>query len=93
MDSKTTPVRPEVTTRQYSLIFPVRQPLVVADGLGVNSMAVLVGFVQRNIRPDLILFADVGAEKDETYAYLPIANYYLRRQDLVLARDEQFEQP
>jgi hypothetical protein len=45
-------------------------------------MGVLVGFVQRNIRPDLILFADVGGEKDETYAYLPTANQYLRHHGL-----------
>jgi hypothetical protein len=38
-----------------------------------------VGLVARRIRPDAILFADVGAEKDETYAYLPIINKYLKR--------------
>jgi hypothetical protein len=52
---------------------------VVAYGLGVDSTALLVGLVARKIRPDAILFADVGAEKDETYAYLPIINKYLKR--------------
>ena len=42
-------------------------PLVVAYGLGVNSTALLVEFVKRDIRPDLILFADTGGEKPETY--------------------------
>lgn len=57
----------------------MRAPLVVAYGLGVDSTAMLVGMVARNIRPDAILFADVGGEKDETYAFLPIMNEYLAR--------------
>jgi len=52
-------------------------PLVVAYGLGVDSTAMLVEFALRGIRPDLILFADTGGEKPETYAYLPIAQQYL----------------
>ena len=42
-------------------------PLVVAYGLGVDSTAMLVEFAHRGIRPDLILFADTGGEKPETY--------------------------
>ena len=38
-------------------------PLVVHYGAGVDSTAMLVGMAQRGITPDLILFADVGAEK------------------------------
>ena len=55
------------------------RPLVVAYGLGVDSTAMLIGLVERGERPDAILFADVGAEKDETYAYLPIIDAYLER--------------
>jgi hypothetical protein len=54
-------------------------PLVVAYGLGVNSTAILVEFVSRGITPDLILFADTGGEKPETYAYLPVMQRYLKR--------------
>lgn len=53
-------------------------PLVVAYGLGVNSTALLVEFVRRDIRPDLILFADTGGEKPETYQYLPVIDAYLK---------------
>jgi hypothetical protein len=53
-------------------------PLVVAYGLGVNSTALLVEFAKRDIRPDLILFADTGGEKPETYAYLPVIQQYLK---------------
>lgn len=53
------------------------QPLVVAYGVGVDSTALLVAMWKRGIRPDLILFADPGGEKPETYAYLPIINAWL----------------
>lgn len=56
-------------------------PLVIAYGLGVDSTAVLVGLKNRKIRPDLILFADVGDEKDETYEYLPVIQEWLARVD------------
>lgn len=52
-------------------------PLVVAYGLGVDSTAMLVEFARRGVRPDLILFADTGGEKPETYAYLPIIQRFL----------------
>lgn len=55
-----------------------REPLVVAYGMGVDSTAMLVGLRERGIRPDLILFADTGSEKPETYAYLPTINAWLR---------------
>jgi len=54
-----------------------RPPLVVSYGAGVDSTAMLVAMWRRGIRPDLILFADTGAEKPETYAYLPIINAWL----------------
>jgi len=58
----------------------LRQPLVVAYGLGVDSTAVLVGMKARGVRPDLILHADTGGEKLETVAYLPVINEWLRAQ-------------
>jgi hypothetical protein len=51
----------------------------VAYGLGVNSTAMLVELAQRAIRPDLILFADTGGEKPETYAYLSVIHPFLRK--------------
>jgi hypothetical protein len=52
---------------------------VVAYGLGVNSTAMLVEFAARAIRPDLILFADTGGEKPETYQYLAVIRRFLAR--------------
>lgn len=57
----------------------VKQPLMVAYGLGVDSTAALVGLHLRGIVPDAILFADVKSEKKETYAYLPIIQEWLAR--------------
>ena len=54
-----------------------RSPLVVACGIGVDSIAMLIGLHQHHDRPDLILFADTGDEKPQTYAYLPIINAWL----------------
>ncbi|HEY0076839.1 MAG TPA: phosphoadenosine phosphosulfate reductase [Abditibacteriaceae bacterium] len=58
-------------------LFTVKQPLVLAYGMGVDSTAIIVRFVQLGIVPDLILFANTKAEKPETYAYLPVVQKYL----------------
>jgi hypothetical protein len=54
-------------------------PLVVAYGAGVDSTAMLIAMHARGIRPDLILFADTGGEKPETYAFLPLIGFWLER--------------
>ena len=71
---------------QTNLFADLRQPLTVAYGIGVDSTAVLVGLYNRGIRPDLILSADVGGEKPETYAYLPIINAWLAERDWPLVQ-------
>jgi hypothetical protein len=43
---------------------------IVAYGGGINSTAMLIECVNRNIKIDLILFADTGGEKPHTYEYL-----------------------
>lgn len=58
----------------------LKQPIAVAYGMGVDSSAMLVGMAQRGIRPDLILFADVGDEHPETYAFEPIMQAWLKKQ-------------
>jgi len=66
-------------------------PLVVAYGLGVDSTAMLVEFVKRGIRPDLILFADTGGEKPETYDYLPVIQRYLKEVNFPLVVTVRYE--
>ena len=45
-------------------------PIVVAYGGGTNSVAMLCGFRERNIKPDLIVFADTGGELPHTYDHI-----------------------
>jgi hypothetical protein len=50
---------------------------VVGYGGGTNSTALLIGMRDRGIKPDLIMFADTGNEKPETYAHLEIMQNWL----------------
>jgi hypothetical protein len=55
------------------------QPLIVNLGMGVDSVAMLIGLHQRGERPDLVIFADTGGEKPETYAYQAVIDGWLER--------------
>jgi hypothetical protein len=56
----------------------VRQPLVVSYGMGTDSTALLACMVTHGIRPDLIMFADVGSEKPFTTEYVPYISAQLK---------------
>ena len=43
---------------------------VVSFGAGVNSVAMIIELIERGAPLDVIIFADTGAEKPETIAYL-----------------------
>lgn len=45
--------------------------VIVACGVGRDSTGTLVGLHERHIRPEAILFADVGGEKQGTYDFIP----------------------
>jgi len=51
--------------------------LVVAYGGGTNSTALLIEMWRRGIVPDLILFADTGGERPETYLYIIMFSSWL----------------
>lgn len=55
-------------------------PVVMSNGGGVNSMAMLVWMEQQGFRPKRILMADTGAEKPETWEYVlgPMADFLSR---------------
>lgn len=53
-----------------ALHMPDGSPVIVANGGGVDSMAVLIALRDAGIVPDVITFADVGGEKPETYDYV-----------------------
>ena len=52
------------------------RPLAVSFGGGVNSVAMLVGLAERELRPDLILFADTKSEFPETYDLVARASHW-----------------
>jgi len=61
-------------------------PLSVACGLGVDSVAILVGLAQlyretgdKCWRPGSITFADTGGEHHQTYDLLPKLNHWLKK--------------
>lgn len=61
-------------TDELNRIAETRRPLVISYGGGVNSTAVLVGYAERWIIPDAIVFADTGGEKPETYATVALVS-------------------
>jgi len=48
----------------------VNKPHIVAFGGGVDSTAMILGLYESSKRIDLILFADTGGERPETYAHI-----------------------
>jgi hypothetical protein len=57
----------------------VKQPLTICNGMGWNSWAMLVGFYERGIRPDLIITAHTGSEKNATYEAQPRLHAWLEK--------------
>lgn len=53
-------------------------PHVVAFGGGVDSTAMVIGLVQRNEPIDLVVFADTGGERPETYAHIELFSSWLK---------------
>jgi hypothetical protein len=54
-------------------------PNIVAYGGGANSTAMLVEMRRRNIQPNLIMFADTGGERPETYDAVALTDLWCRR--------------
>lgn len=52
--------------------------LAVCFGSGVDSTAMLVALHAAGLRPDIITFADTGAEKPETLAHIEAMDTVLR---------------
>lgn len=53
--------------------------LIVSYGGGTNSTALLVGMLERGIRPDAITFADTGSEKPHTYTHIVVVNQWCQK--------------
>jgi len=53
--------------------------VTVSYGGGINSTALLARLVEQNARVDLILFADTGGERPETYEYVSMFSAWLKQ--------------
>lgn len=51
---------------------------VLCYGAGTNTTAMIVGFIERGIRPDIIVFSDTGGEKPHTYAHIDFMSRFLK---------------
>jgi len=51
-------------------VFKMNKPHIVAFGGGVDSTAMILGLYESSRPIDLILFADTGGERPETYAHI-----------------------
>jgi len=55
---------------------------IVSFGGGTNSTAMLIEMQRREITVDLILFADTGGERSETYAFIDLFNDWLKHHNM-----------
>ena len=55
------------------------RPVMVSLGMGVDSVAMTIALIQLGKIPDLVIFADTGGERPETYAYLETFQNWLRQ--------------
>lgn len=55
------------------------RPVMISLGMGVDSVAMTIAMIQMGRVPDLIIFADTGSERPETYAYIDVFNNWLRQ--------------
>ena len=68
--------------RQADIARTVYQPVIIAWGGGVDSTAMIVGMLARGERIDLVLFADTGAEKPSTYAFVAVFMAWLQERGI-----------
>ena len=59
----------------------MQQPVIVACGVGRDSVGMLCRMHREKQRPDAILFANVGSEKRETYEFIPHLRAWLKEVD------------
>jgi hypothetical protein len=71
--------RIRVAERPQSDLFRYAAPVVIAWGAGVDSTAMIIEMVRLRMRIDLVMFADVGNENPETYAFIPVFRAWLTR--------------
>lgn len=51
--------------------------IIVNFGGGTNSTGLLVGALERGLRPDIVVFSDTGSEMPHTYEHLDAVSAWL----------------
>lgn len=64
---------------------------VLSFGGGVNSTAALVELVRRSEPPDLVIFADTGGERPDTYAHVELMRSWCRERSIEWADVNAFD--
>ncbi len=64
---------------------------ILSYGGGTNSTAMLIGMVERGIKPDHVLFADTGGEKEGTYHYITYFNNWLYQHNMPLIETVKYK--
>jgi hypothetical protein len=65
--------------------------LIVSFGGGTNSTAMLIGMSKLGIKPDHILFADTGGEKQGTYHYINYFNHWLYQNEMPMIETVKYK--
>lgn len=65
-----------------SLTPPTHLPWGINFGAGLNSTALIIEAYRRDMRPDWILFADTGSERDDTYRHIEVMRAWCKVRDL-----------
>lgn len=69
----------ELSARQLPCVPDPPPPVVAAWGMGVDSTAMIIEWIARGRPLDLVLAADTGSERPETYEFLPIFQRWMDR--------------
>lgn len=70
---------------QLGLFGAVDVPVIVAWGAGVDSTAMIIELWRRGMKISMVLFADTGSEKTETYRFIPIFAAWMKARGIPFA--------
>ena len=59
-----------------------RAPVIASWGAGVDSTAMIIELAQSGAPIDMVLFADTGSEKADTYGFIPIFRRWMDAHDI-----------
>jgi len=85
------PIKQEARNSTKALLLDAADKLIVSYGGGTNSTAMLIGMCRLGIKPDHVLFADTGGEKQETYEYINYFNKWLDQNKMPLIETVKYK--